>query len=242
LRIVRAPRSGDVTLALALAAGIALQAWGIVTSSGSRHLDPLATSLPTLAKWYGFQVLETSIFGIGLRDLLVQSIGVAASATLVVCVLAILLIPAARAARRDPFVAAIFAWLHFGFYFLPVTLAGTSPARYAITSILLLYAFIAWGFAMQPIARIRMQCIAATVLLAVITALDFAPLNSRADGPRWSEELSKARAACSTGHDGDLKIPIAPQRLRIERHFDLKVSWAIEVPCVRLVRAGRPVS
>ena len=231
-RVRRAARRTDVVLILGLGAGIALQAWGILSSSGSRPVDPLATSAVTLAKWYGFHVLETSVFGIVLRDALLQTLGVAASGALAVGMLAFLLVPAARAAKQQPSVPAILVGLHLGFYFLPVMLAGVSTPRYAVTPILLLYALIAWGLTKPP-GRNWPQRWIATILLAIVTVVDFAPWNPRADGPRWSQGLAQARAICSAGRVDNARVPIPPNGLPPEdpRRSGSAGYWTVVVPC-----------
>lgn len=230
-RLSRTPRSTEMLWALALGAGIALQAWVMLNSGGSRPLDPLATSPANLARWYGFHVLEAAVLGIVIRDALTNTVGVAGSATLAVAILAFLLAPVARAMGRQPFVPIAFAGLHVAFFLLPVALAGASPPRYAITSILLLYALIAWGLARQSPDQNRLRRRVAAVLLTVVTAVDFAPRNPRADGPQWSDELSQARTSCNTGTVGDATVRIPPRNLPIGDSRGLDGYWTVVIPC-----------
>jgi hypothetical protein len=232
--LIRYRRSVDVALSLALVAGIVLQAWVVLSSGGSRPLDAFATSPATLAKWYGFHVLETAAFGITLRDTLVGAIGVTGSAALAVGTLAFLLAPAVSAARRRPYVPAALVGLHLGFYFLPVALAGTSPSRYAITPILLLYSLIAWGFATQLYGRSSLRRWVAAALLATVTVIDFAPLNPRAEGPGWTDELSRARTDCTLATLAAATIPIPPRNLPDGNPRGLHGYWTVVIPCERL--------
>jgi hypothetical protein len=230
-RLIRAPRSTDVLWAVALGAGLALQAWTILSNGGSRPLNPFATSAATLAQWYGFHVLETAVFGIRLRDVVVNALGVVGSAALAVAILAFLIAPVVFAARRRPFVPLVLVSLHLGFYFMPVALAGTSPARYAITPILLLYALIAWGLATQSRERSRLPRWVAGALLAAVTIADFAPTNLRSEGPRWSHELSRARTVCETGNAVAATATIPPRGVRLGAPEGSVEPWTVVIPC-----------
>jgi hypothetical protein len=234
--LIRYRRSADVALSLALVAGIVLQAWVVLSSGGSRPLDAFATSPATLAKWYGFHVLETAAFGITLRDTLVSALGVAGSGALAVGILVFFLAPAVSAARRRPYVPAVLAGLHLGFYLLPVALVGTSTSRYAITPILLLYSLIAWGFSAsaQLYGRSSQRRWVAAALLAVVTVVDFAPLNPRAEGPGWTEELSRARTDCAVATVAAATIPIPPRTLPDDDSARLHGHWSVVIPCGRL--------
>jgi hypothetical protein len=232
--LLRYRRLADVVLSLALTAGMVLQVWVVLPSAGSRPLDAFATSPATLAQWYGFHVLETAVFGITLRNALVDAIGVTASGALTVAILAFLLAPALSAARRRPFVPATLAGLHFGFYVLPVALAGTAPPRYAIAPILLLYSLIAWGFAAHMNGLSRLQRRVAAGLLAVVAVLDFSPVNSRAEGPGWSDELSRARTDCTRPTLAAATIPISPRNLPDGDRKGLDGYWTVVIPCERL--------
>ena len=227
-RIVRAYRLRDAVLAVALLAGLGLQLVVMFSGAGDRPLHTLAASPSMLAQWYGFHVLETAVFGIGMRDALVASVGTPLSAIACLVLLAYLLAPAARATLRQPLLPLTLVSLHAGFYFLPVTLAASSPARYAVTPILLLYGLIVWGLVNDTSRYRKARQIGACVLLALTTVVDFAPRNLRADGPRWSEELSRAHVVCGTQRVASATLPIPPQR---RSRGDAPSQWSVTVPC-----------
>ncbi|HME70263.1 MAG TPA: hypothetical protein VKM54_10405, partial [Myxococcota bacterium] len=234
-RLLRAARSADWAFAVALGAGALLQAAVILGDAGSRALNPLGTSPWILGRWYGFQVLEGAAFGVTLRETLCEVLGVAPTAALAVLLLAVLLAPAARAARGFAVAAIALGGLHFGFYFLPVALSGVSTSRYTVTPIMLLYALIAWGLAYGDPVRTRLTRTLAVGILALISALDFAPWNARAEGPRWSEGLSTARTRCNQTGSGTAAVQISPLP-----HSRLAQGWSVEVPCRKLAAENVP--
>jgi hypothetical protein len=227
-------RPVDWAFAVALGAGLLAQAAVVLGSAGSRALDPLATPLTSVVRWYGFHVLQGAVFGIVLRDALNQVLGVAGAALLAVLVLAVLLAPAARAAiRRPSLVPATYTGLHLGLFLLPAVLAGFSPARYAVASIMLLYGLAAWGFA-QAETPPRTASLLALAGLALVAVLDFAPHNSRAGPPTWSEGLAAARGQCTSSAEADVEIPPRAQRSA----SGPGKRWAVRIPCRKLEPAG----
>jgi hypothetical protein len=235
-RMLRAPRPADWAFAGALGAGVVLQAAVVLGAAGSRQLNPFTTSLWSLGRWYGFQVLEGAAFGVTLTNTLGRALGVTGTAVLAVLVLVVLLAPAAaRAARGETLAAVVLGSLHLSFYFFPVALAGLSTSRYTVAPIMLLYALIAWGFACGNPARRRFARTLAVGILVLIAALDFAPQNPRAEGPGWSEELSKARTRCSPAWTGAAVVQIPPRPRSL-----LLRSWSIEVPCRKLAAENMP--
>jgi hypothetical protein len=223
-RLLRAPHAGDRAAAGALAAGLLLQGLVILGSAGTRPLDPLATSPLDLARWYGFHVLEGAVFGVRMRAALDAAIGEIASAALALLLLAALLAPAAARALRSGGVALVLAALHAGLFFVPAALAGTSPARYAVAPILLLYGLAAWGLASAG-SRARRIAALPILVVAIAFALDFAPWNARADGPAWSAALRAASEGCASA-GGSVRVDVPPTL-----EAGAQRRWSVEVPC-----------
>ena len=242
-RLLGPRQRADWAFAGALAAGLAVQAAVVLASSGERALDPTRAGLVDLGRWYGFRVLETAAFGVTLRDFLTAALGILPAAALALAALGVLLVPALRAARREPVVPLVLGALHLGLYFLPASLAGMSPPRYSIAPILTLYALIAWGLVRAGARGARILAPLALALLAATAILDFAPRNARAEGPRWSEELTKAAPACEAGGAGaaQLTIPPLPAALRDDPSHSSRL-WSVEVPCGKVLARGGKMS
>jgi hypothetical protein len=238
VRLLRHPRASTLVLTAGLGVGLLLQAWVVLTSAGTRELDPLGTSVVDLGRWYGFRVLEGAVFGITLRDALVAHTGVAASAALTLALLAILLMPAALGARIRPWVPLTLGALHLAYFLAPSALAGGTSSRYSLAPVLLLYSVIAWGIAHSERRLAKAVGALSLALLATSAVLDFAPHNQRAQGPRWSEELGRASATCALQPErgATLVIPPLPTR-HPEDPARVSMLWTVEVPC-RTLGAG----
>lgn len=230
-RVVRERRTADFVCLAVSAVGVALQGFVVLSAGGSRPLDPLATPVATLARWYGFYVVETAAFGVSLRDWLVSRIGVVGSAALAVALLAYMITPAVRAAMTKPGVPFSFAFLHGAFYFLPVALAQTSTPRYAIAPVLLVYATIAWGVGQDPAQGNALRKRVGLAIIAALTALDFSPRNARSDGIVWPEELSTARLACASRSLEYVTLRIPPRNLPANDPRAVDGYWSLRVPC-----------
>ncbi|WP_173158913.1 hypothetical protein [Phytohabitans suffuscus] len=67
----------------------------------------------------------------------------------------------------------------------------------------------------------RVPLYALTVVLALVAAVNLRVDNTRADGPLWSDELDRVRAACTV--DDEAIVPITPR--------DQTPLWLVRVPC-----------
>jgi hypothetical protein len=237
-RVARERRGPDVARLGSLTAGVALQAFVVLSAVGSRPLDPTGNSITALTRWYGFHVLEAAAFGLGLRDASVHALGVAASGAIALAVSAYMLTPAVRAAMRNPVLPLVFAILHGAFYFLPVALAQTTTPRYAIAPILLIYATVAWGIWHDREHRQVGRKRAAVALLAVIGLVDFSPRNERSLGPGWRAELSSARQACSMHPLAEAALRIPPRNLPPGDPREMYGYWTVRIPCGELASGG----
>lgn len=231
----------DRLLASALAAGLLLQAGVVLANAGSRPLDPFSATPALLAQWYGFQVLEGAALGVVLRDSIHETFGVAAGAVLALALLGVALAPALRAALRRPSLVPVsLAGLHLGLFFLPVVLSGVSTSRYAVAPIVQLYALAAWGLCRDETGWRRFATPLAVGVFVVVAALDFAPWNARADGPRWSEELATARERCVLASPASIEVLLPPRPELSEQAGGDGHRWSLRIACAALSPAPEP--
>jgi hypothetical protein len=76
-------------------------------------------------------------------------------------------------------------------------------------------------------------------LLAVVGLANLRVHNARADGPQWSKELARARAACATHRPGDLVdvvIPPSAADQSAQQPDQPPVTWTAQLPCAYLLR------
>jgi hypothetical protein len=204
-----------VALAGGLGAGLLIQFAGVLGGSSDRDLAPDPVLSVT-----GFLLRAVPAPLIGERWLgdSVDARWVALAAVAWLVVVAALLVAYTRR-TRPAWTLAVVAGLHAAaLYIVPVLLAGTATPRYAVAPAMLVVTALA--ALLQP-AGSRLPLYALTALLALVAAVNLRVDNPRADGPLWSEELDRARAACATG--GTAEIPIAPR--------GETPPWQVRVPC-----------
>jgi hypothetical protein len=234
LQFLRDRRRSDIWRAAALLAGLAIQAGVVLFNDQPRSLDPTSAHIGALFQWYANHVVMTAVFGISIRDWLLETLGTLPTAALAVAILSGVLVPALRSLRGSLFIPGALIGLHLAFYFLPVVLAGTSTPRYAVTPVLLLYSLIAWGFVTSHVRYMRYLAGATTILLTAIVVADFGRWNVRADGPSWTQELARGRAACEAGR-GSAVIAVPPRATeRADAGEDSERGWSVLIPCDRL--------
>lgn len=234
-RLLRGAGRVERVFAGALGGGLLLQAGVVLSSAGSRSLDPLSTPPWILGRWYGFHVLEGAVFGVALRDRLNVVLGEVASGALALVALSILLMPCIRSIARSPrLVPASLAGHHLGLFFLPVALSGVSTSRYAVAPIMLLYGLVAWGSVRDAPGWRRLAARLAVAALILPAAIDFAPWNPRAEGPRWSEGLSNARRQCALALRGAVEVEVPPRPRRSEPDGEQSQRWTVQIPCTSL--------
>lgn len=207
-----------VVLAGVLGAGVAAQLLGLATGASERPLDPdpvravtgvvlSAVPAPLIGeRWLGTEVDARWIALAGLAWLLVA---------------AAVVVALARLTRPDWRLALLAAGHAAALYALPVLLSGVATPRYTVApALLVVTALVAL---LQP-ARSRVPVYALTVLLALVWAVNLRVNNSRADGPRWSDELPAARQRCTA--ESVTTVPISPA----EEH------WTADLSCRYLTR------
>ena len=207
-----------VVLAGVLGAGVAAQLLGLATGASERPLDPdpvravtgvvlSAVPAPLIGeRWLGTEVDAHWIALAGLAWLLVA---------------AAVVVALARLTWPDWRLALLAAGHAAALYALPVLLSGVATPRYTVApALLVVTALVAL---LQP-ARSRVPVYALTVLLALVWAVNLRVNNSRADGPRWSDELPAARQRCTA--ESVTTVPISPA----EEH------WTADLSCRYLTR------
>ncbi|PRY32028.1 hypothetical protein CLV70_102239 [Pseudosporangium ferrugineum] len=224
-------RAGDgrrdrlgLALAGALAAGLAVQAAGLLGGSSSRALapDPVPAATGYLLRavpaplvgqrWLGQGVDASWLLLAGLAWLVV--LGVLAAAL--------------RGRTRPAWVLAGTAALHSAvLYALPVTLSGVAAPRYTVApAMLVVTALVALAQPAPPGETVARRAQVAPLhllagLLAVVALVNLRVDNPRAYGPRWSAEVDRAGVACATDGTGT-ELVIAPLRVP---------AWTVPVRC-----------
>jgi hypothetical protein len=216
---LRRPRGRyPVVLAGVLGLGIAIQLAGLVAGSSQRQLDPDPVVAVT-----GFVLRAVPAPLIGERWL-GDSVGtrwVVLAAVAWLMVGAAMVAAYARLTRPAWFLAVVAAVHAAALYLLPVLLSGVATPRYAVAPALLVVTALAALLqpASQPeparpgrhsdtagpgrsgrAAGVPLYALAA--VLTVVCAVNLRVDNSRADGPRWSEQLPAARQRCADTNTG----------------------------------------
>jgi hypothetical protein len=214
-----------ITLAGALTAGLAVQVAGLLSGSSSRALvlDPVSAASGFLLRavpapligqrWLGQSMDATWLLLAGLAWLVVAAV----------------LVTALRGLTRPAWVLAGTAALHSAaLYVLPVTLSGSAAPRYAMApAMLVVTALVALLQPAPPGVPVASRPPVAPLhllagLLAVIAVVNLRIDNPRADGPRWSAEVDKARTVCATQAPDGAALVIAPPRAP---------AWTVSLPC-----------
>jgi hypothetical protein len=225
LRHTGAGRRDKLGIALAgsLAAGLVVQLAGLLSGSSSRTLaaDPVqaisgyllrAVPAPLIGqRWLGQSVDAAWVLLAGLAWLMVAAV----------------LVAALRGLTRPKWALSGAAAVHSAaLYVLPVTLSGVAVPRYAVAPAMLvvtaLVALLQPAPAGEPVPR-RPRVAPIHLLAALLTVVALVNLridNPRAHGPRWSAELDRARATCTT--TGNAELLVAPLRIP---------AWTASLPC-----------
>lgn len=193
-------------LAGALALGLAAQVTGLLSGSSERALalDPVAAvagfvlrAVP--APLIGQRWLGDDVDG---RWLLLAAVAWLMAGAVVVVAL--------RRTTRPLWLLAAVAALHSAaLYLLPVVLSGAATPRYAVAPAMLVVVTLV-ALAQPGTGGSPVPLYALAALLTVIAAVNLRIDNPRAQGPRWSSELDRARAGCAAGARS-AELPIAPQ-------------------------------
>jgi hypothetical protein len=217
-------------LGVALALGLFIHFAGLVSGSSERELAPSpvqavsgwflrAVPAPLVGeRWLGGEVTARWIVLAGVAWLVVGAIVLLAYLSRRRAAL-----PPANAVRPD-WTLAIAAGLHSAaLYMLPTMLEGIATPRYAVAPALLV--IVALVALLQPdrvTGRGKGPLVALATLLAVVAAVNFRVDNARGDGPRWSDELERARAECVVSGTAP-QIQIPPVRA--------SQPWFVDAPC-----------
>jgi hypothetical protein len=224
-RALRRPRSPYATvLAALLGLGLAWQVGGLVVGSSSREMQPdpvlavtgyLIRAVPAGLigeRWLGESVDTGWVLLAGVAWLLVAAAVLAAWLRI----------------TRPSWPLALTAAVHSAaLYALPVLLSGVATPRYAVAPALL--ALTALAALLQPRetgAAALAPLGALAGLLAVVCAVNLRIDNERAHGPRWSDELNRARAGCATTGGGTAELTVSPGGQ----------DWRTRLPCRYVLR------
>jgi hypothetical protein len=218
-----------VALAVALAAGLTIHFAGLLSGSSERELAP--DPVRAVIGWV-FRAVPAPLIGerwLG-GEITTRWLALAALAWLLVGAVVLLAYLSGRRADLPPALAVRPAWplaiaaaLHSAaLYILPVFLSGIATPRYSVApALLVVTALVAL---LQPdlaTGRGAVPLYALAALLTVVIAVNLRVDNARADGPRWSDELDRARVACASG--GTATLPIPP--------LGETPPWQVRAPC-----------
>lgn len=229
-------RSGEgreqhgVALGIALGLGLLIHFAGLVSGSSERELVP--SPAQAVAGWI-LRAVPAPLVGerwLG-GEITARWIALAGVAWLVVGAVVLLAYLTRRRTDLPPPVAvrpkwtlALAAAAHSaGLYMLPVLLSGVATPRYAVAPALLVV--VALVALLQPdgqTGRGTAPLVGLAALLAIVAAVNLRVDNTRGDGPRWSDELDRARAECAASGTAP-DIPITP--------LHETPPWVVKAPC-----------
>jgi hypothetical protein len=232
-------------LAGVLGTGLAIQLAGLLVGPSSRPLSPNPVPVAT---GIVLRVVPSTLIGqqwLGPDPHHARWLVLTAVAWLL---LAVAIVAVMRRWTRPVWPLTVIAGLHcIGLYALPVLLEGLAIPRYAAAPVMLLVT--ALTAALQPAPRglpaatqrpatrrpaIQRPTIvplyALAALVAVVWVVNLRVVdNTRGEGPRWSEELRQARAACAGARPDDrIALPIPPR--------EHTPPWRADLPCDYLQR------
>jgi hypothetical protein len=212
-----------------LSAGLAVQIAGLLAGSSSRPLSPSPVPVVTGVL---LRVVPSALIGevwLGPNPHHVRWLALTAVAWLLLAVVAVVVW---RRRTRPVWPLALIAAVHcVGLYALPVVLEGLAIPRYAAAPVMLLVTALVAVLQPAPAAaHARRPAVkplyVLTALLVVIWAVNLrVPENPRGDGPRWSDELSRARAACAATPGGTVTLAIPPRGEVPPWHTDLPCRY-----------------
>lgn len=243
LRLLALPRWREQVVSIAFVLGAAAQLIAIATNPEPRPFE-LLDGPRGLAFWYDYHVIQAAVFGIRLRDVLVEHFGQVLLGLVAVALLGVAFLPARRLAREQlPFLALCSVYFVV-LYAVPVVLAGFSTPRYSINPLLLLLTMVGYvvanaGPRLVRGARVTLEGGIALVLITQWT-LDYAPENPRSPGPSWTAELARAQEACKKGEMERPEFLLAPlpEQQRDAQGAGATRRWTLAVECPRLVPAA----
>jgi hypothetical protein len=235
-------------LAGVLGTGLAIQVAGLLVGPSSRPLSP---SPVPVATGVVLRVVPSALIGeqwLGANPHHARWLVLTAVAWVL---LAVAVVAAVRRLTRPIWPLALIAAVHcIGLYALPVMLEGLAIPRYAAAPVMLLVtALVA---ALQPAPESAAQrrpalprlaqggpalprpalvpLYALAALLALVWAVNLRVVdNTRGEGPRWSEQVRQARAACAGAPAGARVALALPPR-------EDTPPWRADLPCRYLQR------
>jgi hypothetical protein len=217
-------------LGAALALGLVIHIAGLVSGSSERELAP--SPVQAVSGWM-LRAVPAPLVGerwLG-GEITARWIALAGVAWLVVGAIVLLAylsrrgagLPATMAVRPD-WTLAITAGVHSAaLYMLPTVLSGVATPRYAVApALLVVVALVALLQADPATGRGTAPLIGLATLLAIVAAVNLRVDNARGDGPRWSDQLDRARTECAVSGRSP-QIPIPP--------LGATPPWLVDAPC-----------
>lgn len=226
----RGREAHGVALCVALALGIVIHVAGLVSGSSERELAPSpvravsgwilrAVPAPLVGeRWLGGEITARWVALAGIAWLIVGTVVLIAYLSRRRGVL-----PATMAVHPKWTLAAAATFHSAALYMLPTVLSGVATPRYAVApALLVVVALVALLQPDEANRRGTAPLVALATLLAIVAAVNLRVDNARGDGPRWSDELDRARAQCTTSGQAP-DIPIPP--------LGAETPWLVDVPC-----------
>ena len=217
---------------VALVGGLAAQLGLTTLGDATRQRNAVAPKLLEQVHWYAFYVVGRGIFGS-------RAVGRFGDATSIYLVMVAVLMSAVSGVAavvlrvRTAAVVGVFAVMSVLFYLAPLMLTGSTPSRYTVIPVLLLFSMVAtaWDGLREPMPKVPRLAIEVVLILVLVTvwSFNFRVGNRRARGPRWSQEVAVAMARCQDGVLESVDLPITPAA---------PDQWWAAVPCDRLISSG----
>jgi hypothetical protein len=224
----REPLGGALGSALAL--GLVIHIAGLVAGTSERELAP--SPVQAVSGWI-LRAVPAPLVGerwLG-GEITARWIALAGVAWLVVGAIVLLAylsprrpdLPPALAVRPSWTLAIAAAAHSAGLYMLPVVLSGVATPRYAVAPALLVIVALVALLQPDPLTgRGTAPLVGLATLLAIVAAVNLRLDNARGEGPRWSDELERARVECTASGTAPA-IPIPP--------LHETPPWVVKAPC-----------
>ncbi|MGH3680701.1 MAG: hypothetical protein ACRDT2_10700 [Natronosporangium sp.] len=211
----------SAALAAVFAAGVALQALGLLSGASDRDTD---LNPARAVVGYLLRAVPGALAGsrwLGPDHTSLRWLALAGAAWLLV---AVAVFAAWRRLTRPDWLLAGVAIVHsVALYALPVMLSGVATERYAVAPAMLVVVALLALLPPEPgpAGRAGMALVA---LLAVVCAVNLRVPTPREAGPLWSDELTRARVSCATPGTATASLRLPPA----------DSGWQAELPCRHL--------
>lgn len=221
LRLLMLKGRRNQVLTAAFAAGVVLQLVAIVVTGAEREGLSATANLPKLAAWYLFYVVAQALVGARWLGNTATPLNAVLAGVAILLVATLVTLALARGSLSR--LAVVLAALSVLVYLAPATATGLSPPRYSVVPVLLLFSAVAELIDHTSLhqsgwrARLVLASVLAALLVSSLSNLRVP--NRRSEGPRWSNELARGRAACTSWRTDDTAaVPITPPGWVMDLH------------------------